>query len=47
VLGPDGNAFAVLTCPYVEHVGTFRTQAIDNDGCLTRLLELAGVLALR
>jgi DNA-binding IclR family transcriptional regulator len=47
VLGPDDNAFAVLTCPHVEHIGTFRTQAIDTDGCLARLLELAGALALR
>jgi DNA-binding IclR family transcriptional regulator len=47
VLGPDDNAFAVLTCPHVEHIGTFRTRAIDTDGCLARLLELAGALALR
>lgn len=47
VLGPDGNAFAVLTCPHVEHVGTFREQAIDTPGCLARLQELAATLSLR
>lgn len=47
VLGPDGTAFAVLTCPHVQHVGTFRDQALDTEGCLSRLLELAETLALR
>ncbi len=46
VLGPDGNAFAVLTCPHVEHVGVFRLQAADEAGCLTQLQEVAAALAL-
>lgn len=47
VLGPDGNAFAILTCPYVEHVGTFRNRALDVSDCLDRLRDLADALALR
>ncbi len=47
VHGPDDNAFAVLTCPYIEHVGTFRNRALDVDDCLARLRDLAATLALR
>ncbi|MFN4057881.1 MAG: IclR family transcriptional regulator [Roseinatronobacter sp.] len=44
--GPDGHAFAVLTCPFVEHVGLFRDQALDIETCLAQLQELANSLAL-
>jgi DNA-binding IclR family transcriptional regulator len=44
--GPDGYAFAVLTCPFVEHVGLFRDQALDIETCLAQLQELAETLAL-
>ena len=47
VIGPDGNAFAVLTCPYVEHVGLFRDSALEIDVCLAQLQELAEALSLR
>lgn len=47
VLAPDDNAFAVLTCPYVEHIGTFRDQAADLDRCLEQLCALAASLSLR
>lgn len=46
VLAPDGNAFAVLTCPHVEHVGTFRNQAANVEDCLARQQELARSLHL-
>ncbi len=45
IMGPDGAACAVLTCPHVEHVGTFRDRAIDAQGCLSRLRDLATELA--
>ncbi len=47
VLGPDGNAFAVLTCPYVKHLRPFREPALDVAGCLAQLKDLAAELALR
>lgn len=47
VLGPDGNAFAVLTCPHVEHLGLFRNRAADAAACLTGLHGLAQDLSLR
>lgn len=46
VTGPDGNAFAVLTCPHVEHVGTFRDRALGVVECLERVQHVAGALAL-
>lgn len=46
VPGPDGNAFAVLTCPHVEHVGTFRDRALGVAECLDRVRHVAGALAL-
>lgn len=46
VLGPDGNAFAVLTCPYVEHLGRFRDRTTDVADCLTHLRDSAQSLSV-
>ncbi|MCC5954670.1 MAG: IclR family transcriptional regulator [Natronohydrobacter sp.] len=47
ILGPDGNAFAVLTCPYVKHVNPLHEPSRDVAACLAQLKDLAAELALR
>ncbi|KRW95247.1 hypothetical protein [Paracoccus sp. MKU1] len=44
VLGPSGDAMAVLTCAYIEHPGD--TGAGQRDATLACLVRLARSLAL-
>lgn len=45
LLGPDGAAFAVLTCPYLRHVSN--DAGPDAQATLALLCETAGRLSLR
>jgi DNA-binding IclR family transcriptional regulator len=44
ILGPDGDATAVVTCAFIEHVDDKRAQKLDE--ALSRLLTLTEALSL-